>query len=103
MTSAMFTLLVALSAGPQHGYGLIDRVDELTEGRMRLGAGTLYRTLQRMQTEDLVIERDAPDGVDTRRRTYTLTAKGAAAMLAELDRLERSVRAARHWIEEHAS
>lgn len=100
MTPAMFHLLVALSAGAQHGYGLIDRVADLSEGEMCLGPGTLYRTLQRLAAEGLVTELETPDPTDPRRRTYVLTEKGHSAMLAELERLEHTARASRRWIEE---
>lgn len=90
MSPAMLALLVALSAGEKHGYALAEEVELLTGGRLRLGPGTLYRTLQRMRVEELI--RDAgPDVTATRadrraerRRRYAITPQGRRAARQEL-------------------
>ena len=85
-TPAVFYLLVALTRGPRHGYVLGQEVERMTSGRVRLGAGTLYRSLQRMRMEGLVIEAGT-DTSDERRRVYSLTRAGRAAATAEARRL----------------
>lgn len=97
MTPAMLTLLVALSDGEQHGYALIERVEELTAGGVRLGPGTLYRTLQRLRVEELIVEVGADpvaeraDRRAERRRRYAITQAGRAAAAAELGHLRALV------------
>ena len=97
MTPAMLTLLVALSDGEQHGYALIDQVDELTAGGVRLGPGTLYRTLQRLRVEQLIVEVDGDaeaeraDRRAERRRRYAITETGAIAAARELRHLRALV------------
>lgn len=89
MTPAQFALLLALSQGERHGWGLIKDVEELTGGRIQLGAGTLYRTLQRLRVDGMIEE----TGVDQaavradrraeRQRRYRITRAGRAAVTDE--------------------
>jgi len=85
-TPAVFHLLLALTKGSRHGYALGQEVERMTGGRLRLGAGTLYRSLQRMRVDGLVTE-SGPDTDDERRRVYSLTPAGRAAAAAEARRL----------------
>lgn len=96
LTQAVFALAVALAEGPRHGYALIHEVEELTQGVVRLGAGTLYRSLQRMRIDGLIEElHDAPTaGGDERRRSYRLTSAGRHAAQREAARLSILVNAA---------
>lgn len=99
LTPAVFALLLALHAGQRHGYALISDVAELTEGAIRLGPGTLYRSLQRMRVEGLIEELDDPGPADDRRaerrRSYQITAAGREAARAEARRLAVFVDAAK--------
>jgi len=89
-----FLVLTALAAGPQHGYGVIEDVQRISEGRARLQAGTLYAVLDRLRTDGLVeVERE--EVVASRlRRYYRLTGPGAQVLAAEADRLRRNAKAA---------
>src|SRR6185437_12230890 len=81
-----FLILTALAGGPQHGYGIMTDVAEISSGRVRLRAGTLYAALDRLTTEQLV-ELDREEIVDGRlRRYYRLTADGAQVLAAEAER-----------------
>lgn len=97
MTPAMLTLLVALSDGEEHGYALIEHVERLTAGGVRLGPGTLYRTLQRLRVEELIVEVGADpvaeraDRRAERRRRYAVTEAGKTAAAAELRHLHALV------------
>lgn len=100
LTPAVFALLLSLHRGARHGYALMGEVEELTGGVVRLGPGTLYRSLQRMRVESLVEEIDAPDEIRDdrraeRRREYRITETGREAAHAEARRLAMLVRAAR--------
>jgi DNA-binding PadR family transcriptional regulator len=82
-----FLILTALAAGPQHGYGIMTDVSQISGGRVRLRAGTLYAALNRLAVERLV-EVDREEIVDARlRRYYRLTPQGAQRLAAEVDRM----------------
>ena len=98
LTPAAFHILLALAAGERHGYGIMREVEALTDGRVRLGPGTLYRTLQRLLADGLIAEsEERPDPAldDERRRYYRLTARGGRLAAAEAERLARLVDVAR--------
>lgn len=79
LSPAAFQVLVALAAGHAHGYAVMRFVEQLTDGFVRLPAGTLYRTMTRLVAEGLVEETNAsdPDAPhDARRRYYRLTPLG---------------------------
>jgi DNA-binding PadR family transcriptional regulator len=84
----VFALLLALGVGQRHGYALISDVEQLTDGAIRLGPGTLYRSLQRMRVDGLIEELDDTDPVDDRRaerrRSYQITDAGRDAARAVL-------------------
>ncbi|WP_155359665.1 PadR family transcriptional regulator [Acrocarpospora macrocephala] len=94
MQEPTFLILTALAAGPQHGYGVITDVAEISEGRVVLRAGTLYAALDRLRAEGL-IEADREEIVDGRvRRYYRLTGEGATRLAEEVDRITRHANAA---------
>jgi DNA-binding PadR family transcriptional regulator len=85
-----FLILTALAAGAQHGYGIMTDVVEISGGRVRLRAGSLYAALNRLVVEGLV-EFEREEIVDGRlRRYYRLTPPGAQRLAAEVDRLSRN-------------
>ncbi|MEM1177574.1 MAG: helix-turn-helix transcriptional regulator [Acidobacteriota bacterium] len=87
---ADFHILLALTGGPLHGYGLVQRMEKESEGRVRLLPGNLYAMLRRLEEGELVAESEAPDdATDRRRRYYRLTEAGREALSAETGRLER--------------
>ena len=93
-----FLLLLMLArSGDRHGYGIMQDVAEHTEGGIELEAGSLYRTIRRLQDDGLVEEssrRPAADLDDERRRYYRLTPFGRKVVAAEASRLRRLVRIA---------
>jgi DNA-binding PadR family transcriptional regulator len=94
MQEATFLVLTALAAGKQHGYGIITDVQEISRGRVRLKAGTLYAALERLRKEGL-IEVDREEIVDSRlRRYYGLTPAGGEVLAAEAARLQANARVA---------
>lgn len=87
MTEPTFLMLTALAGGPLHGYAVIEDVARMTEGRVRLRAGTLYAALDRLRSEGL-IEVDREEVVQSRlRRYYRLTGAGEQSLAAESARL----------------
>jgi DNA-binding PadR family transcriptional regulator len=96
LSPAVFHVMVSLADGNRHGYAIIKEVAERTGGTERLGAGTLYAIIKRLLADDLIVEvRGAPATDDQRRRYYRLTALGRRVAVAEAERLERAVAAAR--------
>jgi DNA-binding PadR family transcriptional regulator len=94
---ATFHILMALADGDRHGYGIIQDVSARTDGALRLSAGTLYRSIQRMLEQGLIVEtheRPAPEEDDERRRYYRITRFGEAVARAEARRLWNLVRMA---------
>jgi len=95
MTPAVLHILVSLATGERHGLGIKEEVEERTGGELRLGPGTLYEGLHRLEGSGWVSEVEAGTAEDGRRRYYRLTKEGRRAMVAELARLDAIVRHAR--------
>ena len=95
---ATFHILVALADEDRHGYAIMQDVAARTGGELKLSAGTLYRSLQRMLEQGLLAEisaRPAPELDDERRRYYRITPFGRAVARAETRRLAQMLKLAR--------
>ena len=94
---ATFHVLLALAGRDRHGYGIILDVEARTDGALRLSPGTLYRTIQRLLEQGLIVEprRRASAQDDPRRRYYRITPFGMEVAGAETRRLAQMVRFAR--------
>jgi len=93
-----FHILVALADEDRHGYAIMQDVTSRTSGALKLGAGTLYRSIQRMLEQGLVVEinsRPAPELDDERRRYYRITPFGRTVAKAEARRLTQMLKLAR--------
>lgn len=86
MTESAYYILLALTK-PGHGYGMMQRIKELSGGRIAMGPGTLYGVLTRMN-KDGWIQLTEEDG---RRKNYAITDKGRQALMAEYARLKMLV------------
>jgi DNA-binding PadR family transcriptional regulator len=95
LTPAVFHVLLALADGERHGYAIMRDVAETTEGRIKMGPGTLYGTIKRLLEAGWVKECDQrpdPKLDDERRRYYRLTRLGEQALRAEAQRFEELIR-----------
>ena len=95
----VFHMLLSLSQGVRHGYALKLAAEERTQGVVRLGPGTLYESLQRMEQRGLIEETEAPvEAAKERsdRRYYRITDLGRLALRAELRQMEAALAEARH-------
>ena len=91
-------ILLALRDEEMHGYAIMQRVEELTDGTVTMGPGTLYGAVKRMLADGLIeetAERPDPELDDQRRRYYRVTALGARVRAAEVARLETLLKNAR--------
>jgi len=95
LSSATYHILLALAARDRHGYAIRRAVEEQSEGSVRLGPGTLYAAIRRLEDGGLIEEsswRPDPDLDDDRRRYYRLTKIGRQALQAETERLQATVK-----------
>lgn len=98
LTPSMFHILLALADSERHGYGIIQEVENRTDGKVRMGPGTLYGSVKRMLSDGLIAESDErpdPELDDARRRYYCMTDFGRRVAVAEAQRLAQLVMAAR--------
>lgn len=94
LTPAVLHILLSLAAGPRHGYAIMQEVEELTDGELRLGPGKLYYSIHRMLDDGLIEEvEDEPGG--KKRRPYRITDVGLQLARAEIRRLQRTLRLAK--------
>lgn len=87
---AVLHILLVLSSGPMHGYGIMQEVDRISHGKVKMGPGTLYGTIKRMLRDSLIEEVNqltAAEADDERRRYYQLTEIGRKVLSAEAERL----------------
>jgi DNA-binding PadR family transcriptional regulator len=89
LSPQQFHILLALTDGERHGYGLIQEIEQRTDGEMRLGTGTLYTAIARLVQLELIADAGRED---ERRRYYRLLPLGRAVLRAETHRLEALVR-----------
>jgi DNA-binding PadR family transcriptional regulator len=96
LTPAVSHILLSLADGDKHGYAIMREVEEMTDGHITMGPGTLYGSIKRMLGAGLIEETDQrpDDEDDERRRYYHLTGLGERVLSAEMARLESMMRAA---------
>ena len=96
LSPASLHILLALAGEDRHGYGIMQEVARQSEGRYKLGPGTLYDNLQKLVTQGLVEESPRPPAHDDpRRRYFRLTSFGRGVLSADVSRLEGVVREAK--------
>jgi DNA-binding PadR family transcriptional regulator len=98
LPSAAFQIMLALADGDLHGYAIMRQVEEQTGGRLRLGPGTLYGSIQALLEGKLIEEVERPQDAEVRqerRRYYRLTAVGRKQARAEAEKMADVLRVAR--------
>ena len=97
LTPAVFFVLFCLSDGDKHGYAIMRETNQLSGGKVRMGPGTLYTTLQRLLDLALIEEVREPSVADrdSRRRYYRLTTSGRALLAAEIRHMDSVLRLAK--------
>jgi DNA-binding PadR family transcriptional regulator len=97
LPSAAFQILLALAGEDLHGYAIMRQVQDQTGGRVRLGPGTLYSSIQTLLEEKLIEEVDGDDETSAgeRRRFYRMTSAGRKVACSEAERMAGLLRVAR--------
>jgi len=96
LTPAVFYVLFSLADGEKHGYAIMQATSALSDGKFRMGPGTLYTTLQRLLDQGLIVEVEGNRSTeDSRRRYYRLASHAKSLLESELARMEAAVRLAR--------
>jgi DNA-binding PadR family transcriptional regulator len=95
LPAAAFQIMLALADSDMHGYAIMREVEEQTGGRLRLGPGTLYGSIQALLEGKLIEEIDRPGEMEERRRYYRLTAAGRKRMRSEAEKMADVLRVAR--------
>ena len=98
LTEAVFYILLALHT-PMHGYGIMQFVREISDGRVNLGAGTLYGAINTMLSKGWISALDQDQ--DSRKKEYEITAEGRSVVLDEIKRLEELVQNGKRIAEEY--
>jgi DNA-binding PadR family transcriptional regulator len=98
LPAAAFQIMLALAAGDLHGYAIMRQVEEQTGGRLRLGPGTLYGSIQALLEGKVIEEVDGPENTEARserRRYYRLTVAGRKMARSEAEKMADVLRVAR--------
>ncbi|MEI4620445.1 PadR family transcriptional regulator [Bacillus pfraonensis] len=95
LTEATYYILLSL-VKPMHGYGIMQMVEEMTNGEVKLGPGTLYGNTTKLLKEKLIVEVASTD----RKKCYVLTPIGREVLELEFKRLQRSIQNGRNILEE---
>jgi DNA-binding PadR family transcriptional regulator len=97
LSEPVFQIMLAVAGPPRHGYAIMREVEERTDGRVRLGPGTLYGAIKRLRDQGVLeeVEDQAEGAADERRRLYGLTPFGREVARREAERLDETLQAAR--------
>ncbi|GFN32176.1 PadR family transcriptional regulator [Paenibacillus xylaniclasticus] len=100
LTEAFYYILVALYPAEAHGYAIMQDVERMSGGRVRIGAGTLYTALSALQKKGLIANAPDIDSADSRRKHYTITDSGRLVLQAEMERMEELLQSGRAAMEQ---
>lgn len=89
LTEAVYYILLSLDE-PLHGYGIMQKIEELTQGRLSIAAGTLYGALSTLEEREWIIA--LPEDKDSRRKSYQITEEGRNILKDEILRLQELLR-----------
>lgn len=96
LTEAVYYILLSLTK-PMHGYGIMQNVEQLSQGRVKLAAGTLYGAINTLLEKGWI--RSLPGEIDTRKKEYQITEQGTQVLRAELLRLRELIENGMHILE----
>ena len=96
LTEAVYYILLSLTK-PMHGYGIMQNVEQLSQGRVKLAAGTLYGAINTLLEKRWI--QSLPGEIDTRKKEYQITEQGTQVLRAELLRLRELIENGMHILE----
>ena len=91
LTEATFFILLSLSSGKKHGYSIMKDVEQLSDGRIGLGTGTLYGALGRLLDQGWIVRIEEEQDTRRPRKAYVLSELGRRILMAETSRLQRNL------------
>lgn len=97
LTESFFYIMLCLYKSPNHGYGIMQESERLSQGRVKIGSGTMYGATSNMMSKGWIIESRSSDPLDSRKRMYELTALGRSVFEEEVVRLEELTKNA-HYV-----
>lgn len=89
MSESYYYILLCLAKGANHGYGIMQMTEQLSQGDVTIGSGTMYGATSNMMKKGWIVEIMSNEPGQERRRLYQLTESGRAALRAEIARLQR--------------
>ena len=95
MTETAYCILLTLKEA-RHGYGIMQFVEETTKGRIKIGPGTMYGTLSKLENEQLIVQEREED----RKKIYRLSEKGLMVLALEVKRLMELVEIGQRALED---
>lgn len=98
LTESYFYILLCLKEGANHGYGIMQRVKELSDDRVNIGSGTMYGAIGKMIKKNWIQEIKSP--ADDRKRMYQLTPLGQEILSREYERLQALIKSAKTILKE---
>lgn len=99
LTEATYYILLTLQEA-NHGYGMMQMIEEITGGEVEIGPGTLYGALGKLEKQGAIQAAVCPDSSDTRRKCYLLTDAGRELLTDEYERMKRVLANSEEWIKE---
>lgn len=87
LTEAHYYILLSLYAAPSHGYGMMQQIELVSNGRVKIGPGTLYTALGTLLKKRWITPVNTSPDVDARRKMYTITPDGRNMVKSEMERL----------------
>lgn len=89
MSESYYYILLCLSRGPNHGYGIMRMAAQLSGGEVKIGSGTMYGATENMLKKGWIRETVSREPGEERRRLYCITEEGREALLGEIERLKK--------------
>jgi len=99
LTESTYYILLALQEA-NHGYGMMQMIEQITQGEVEIGPGTLYGALGKLEKQGAIQTTTCPDSSDERRKCYILTDEGRMLLVDEYQRMKRVVSVSDQWVKE---
>ena len=99
LTESYYYILLCLYQKSNHGYGIMQEAERLSEGTVKIGSGTMYGATSNMMKKGWIREKMSDEPADRRKRLYELTAEGKEALMEETGRMWKQIQASQRVME----